>query len=129
MPTIRTARLHRYDGADALDITRASGRGDGLALAPSWSILRPVLALRRAGALTDEAWSRYVEAYTAEMRASYRRERAAWERILGADRTLLCYCDDPARRHRTVAARLLVAASRGRAVFGGERGAIVAVLT
>lgn len=54
-------------------------------------------------------------AYVAEMRASYRRHRDAWREIaaraLVSDVALVCFCGDPARCHRSVAAELLVAAA------------------
>ena len=104
-----TVRVHSarvsYNGADRLDITRASATGHGLAFAPSWRILRPAIDARRsadelrkigaaaeaesdpaAGWAYDEAarteldaWEAYVPAFIAEMRESYRTQRAAWE--------------------------------------------------
>lgn len=45
-PAIYTARVSTRD-PDRLDITRKSGKGDGLAFAPSWAILTPALNARR----------------------------------------------------------------------------------
>lgn len=110
---------------DRLDITRKSATGDGLAFAPSWAILRPALDARRrcdrllriaagdsevAGLAGDEAamdwaeaWARYVDAYTAEMRQSYRRDRGPWERLLKRERVcLVCFCVDGAHCHRAL---------------------------
>ncbi len=115
---VRTARV-TYRGADRLDVSRKGGDPIGLAFAPSWSILSPVLRARRAG--TDDAalWSAYVRAYEAEMRTSYRSRRAAWRDVLGRELvTLCCYCRDPLRCHRTVLARIL--AKLG-AIVEGER--------
>lgn len=116
-----TARLGLRD-RDVLDITRKSARGDGLAFAPSWSILRPALdELKTARdeigfascALDDfngrwrerRAWWGYVAAYMREMRESYQRDRGPWERLLSCSRVILCcYCTDPDRCHRTILA-------------------------
>jgi hypothetical protein len=106
---VYTARV-TYVGIDRLDVTRKTARPDGLPFAPSWKILGPMLRSRKrengpAGALL---WPEYVEDYTAEMRASYREHRAAWDRLLScAEVTLLCYCNDPAHCHRTLLAGIL----------------------
>lgn len=114
---VHTARIS-YRGADRLDVTRKSAGSDGLPFAPSWRILRPALAARDLGQLA-EAWPRYVEAYTAEMRASYREHRSAWDALLSRDEvTLVCYCTDPAHCHRTVLAELL---GKLGATYAGER--------
>lgn len=75
MADIWTAPI-TYAGPDRLDVTRGSGAGDALAFAPSWSILRPALALLRSGRMEPNGWAHYVDAYTDEMRDSYRRQRA-----------------------------------------------------
>lgn len=107
MTAVYTARIS-YAGTERLDITRKSAGPDGLPFAPSWRILGPMLALRRAGVPAAWAWRRYVEEYTAEMRASYREQRAAWDRLLARDEvTLVCYCTDAAHCHRTLLAEIL----------------------
>lgn len=139
--TVHTARVS-YDGADRLDVTRKSAGPDGIAFAPSWAILRPALDARtraddaRRGMHRDppigemhreaaerierEAWEAYVPAYVAEMRESYRTQRAAWRALLARESvTLVCYCTDPARCHRTLLAGIL--AKLG-ATVAGERG-------
>lgn len=109
-PIVYTARVS-YRGPDRLDITRKSAGPEGLPFAPSWEILRPILALRRTqgAAAVADAWPRYVADYTAEMRVSfYRHHRAAWVALLERPEvTLVCYCADPARCHRTVLAEIL----------------------
>jgi hypothetical protein len=115
-----TARISTRD-SDCFDITRKSGGPDGEAFAPSWAILRPALDARREGDrlrkaldvsgstfIERQAWDRYVPAYTAEMRASYRDNRAAWDALLARSRVVLvCYCTDAARCHRTLLAGIL----------------------
>ncbi len=114
-----TARIG-FEDRDAFDITRKSGGPEGEVFAPSWKILRPALdefktAADEIGFATcgmDEfngewrarrAWWAYVPAYLAEMRASYKHDRAAWDRLLARPRVVLvCYCTDPDRCHRTV---------------------------
>lgn len=104
---IYTARI-TYAGPDRLDVTRKSAGPDGLPFAPSWTILRPMIALRRAGGDDLAAWPQYVEDYTAEMRTSYRERRPAWDALLARDEvTLVCYCTDATHCHRTVLAGIL----------------------
>lgn len=78
-------------------------RSIGYVFAPSPDILYPYLSARKHGRETAELWAQYVKDYTAEMRASYRRYRPAWEMLLRWPRVvLLCMCPDPARCHRTI---------------------------
>ncbi len=140
--TVHTARVS-YGGADRLDVSRKSAGPDGVAFAPSWAILRPALDLMQNASATlsfakldppkasaDEvkfaaivqhsAWALYSAAYAAEMRESYRTQRAAWDALLARESvTLVCYCTDPARCHRTLLAGIL--AKLG-ATVAGERG-------
>lgn len=120
---IFTSRV-TYSGEDRVDITRKSGSVDGIALAPSWELLKPFLVKRKFGQETDDDWREYVERYTAEMRVSYRTHAWHWRRLLTrletGPLTLVCYCRSWERCHRTVAARLLAAASKGRARYAGE---------
>lgn len=98
-----TARIEHRD-PDALDITRMTGNP---AFAPSWAILKPALAGMRAG--DAAAWDAYVPAYLAEMRESYRRDRAEWDALLARERVVLCcYCVDSTRCHRTVLGRTVL---------------------
>ncbi len=106
---VHTARV-TYSGPDRLDITRSKAAPDGIPFAPSWGILTPILRLRQHDlhAEAEAAWPRYVEDYTNEMRVSYRLERAVWDALLARDQvTLVCYCMDPQRCHRTVLAGIL----------------------
>ncbi len=118
---------------DLLDITRKSAASEGIAFAPSWEILRPALFARSAVAVLRQkareyiggdqpvnilaeaerieanAWAHYVEAYTAEMRTSYRGQRGAWEALLRRPRVVLgCFCPDAAHCHRRLLAGILV---------------------
>ncbi len=119
MTAVHTARIS-YRGADRLDVTRKSAGPDGVAFAPSGRILWPMINLRRtAPGMVDSVWPDYVEAYTAEMRTSYRERRPAWDALLARDEvTLVCYCTDATRCHRTVLAAIL--AKLG-ATLRGER--------
>lgn len=68
----------------------------------------------------SEAWERYVVGYFDEMRASFRAHRAAWDALLArSEATLVCYCTDPERCHRTLLARDIL--PRLGASYGGER--------
>jgi uncharacterized protein YeaO (DUF488 family) len=116
---VYTARIS-YRGTDRLDITRKSAGVDGIAFAPSGRILWPMIALRRsAPSMVDSVWPDYVASYTAEMRASYRDRRSEWDALLERDEvTLVCYCQDHTRCHRTVLAEILVKLG---ATYAGER--------
>lgn len=104
---VRTARVS-YRGADRLDVTRKSAGPDGLPFAPSWGILSPALTKLATGTLTDEDWRVYSEQYTAQMRTSYRDQRAAWDALLAREHVVLvCYCADAERCHRRVLAGIL----------------------
>jgi uncharacterized protein YeaO (DUF488 family) len=97
---VHTARIS-YAGPGRFDVSRKSGAA---AFAPSWELLRSALP-KLGGTL---AWEQYVERYTAEMRASYGLHRLEWADMLTRHEvTLVCYCVDPARCHRTVLAGIL----------------------
>lgn len=132
-----TARVS-YRRADALDVTAKSATDDGLAFAPTWRLVAPVIAARRhldalreqgaAGESIENAegaleamWPLYVDAFRDQMRESHGRPRTApWRRLLARRCvTLTCYCTDPARCHRTLLARDML--PRCGAVYGGER--------
>lgn len=141
--TVHTARVS-YGGPDRLDVTRKSAGPDGIAFAPSWAILRPALEsltfaalLRRASTIqprpeadsvyyakvADEivrtTWALYSEAYTLEMRESYRTQRTSWDALLAREVvTLCCYCVNPVRCHRTLLAGMF---EKLGATIGGER--------
>lgn len=130
-----TARVS-YVGADRLDITRAGADAyrkrtgltwEGEPWAPSWTIVWPIIKLRREvrdlGAYADSvllaAWRAYEPAFTAEMRASYRHNRPAWDALLARESvTLCCTCTCADQCHRRLVARMLVACG---AVDCGER--------
>lgn len=122
MMDIYTARVN-YDGDDRLDITRMGRHPVGIALAPSWAALGPYLAKRKDGDLDLADWQAYRGLYLDEMRFSYRRNRIHWEQILAMPVvTLVCFCVDPMRCHRTIAAEILcLVAGPDRAAFRGER--------
>lgn len=132
----RAAKAHAYE---LLDVTRETADAEGsfgAVWAPSWAILQPVLeerrlqrrgffgpdreaALEEARARELEAWRAYVPAYLAEMRASYRRHREAWARLLARERVVLaCHCQAPERCHRTVLATMIL--PRLGATYAGE---------
>jgi hypothetical protein len=110
---------------DRLDITRAGcdkaprarKAAPGEILAPSWRILNTALewrlrfedeCLARGADVHDVIDRWYRDAYTAEMCTSYRLRRAEWEALLRRDRiVLVCFCRDPLRCHRSLAAEIL----------------------
>ena len=78
---------------------------------------------RAAEAIETGAWALYVEAYRSEMRESYRTQRAAWRALLARESvTLVCYCADPARCHRTLLAGILAKLGSTDAGERGSRG-------
>lgn len=156
-----TAHVSTRD-PDRVDVTRKSGGVAGLPFAPSWRILMPAIDARRqaerlmaaaraeelldapdrcdewalaeeAARIVGEAWAVYEPAYLAEMRVSYRENRAAWDALLARRRVVLvCYCPTRERCHRgLLAGRILPAFgatdhgeidAHGHAVARGEPG-------
>lgn len=114
---VHTARIG-YRGDDGLAVTRLIVTDSiGLYFAPSERILRQALAERAAGRM-ERHWPIYRELYLEEMRASYRLHRLVWDKILDRPSvTLLCFCSDPSRCHRTLLAEIFVKCG---AVFEGE---------
>ncbi len=118
-----TARVN-YRGSDAFDVTRggamrAASKGLpflGEPFAPSRKILTRALDQQKTG---EEDWAEYEQLYLGELRATYRTNRGAFELLLKRNVvTLLCYCTDAERCHRTVLAKVLVKLG---AIYGGER--------
>lgn len=116
---VHTSRLfdQRADELGPLDVTRESGK-EGLLWAPSWRILSPALKAFEAAQTAAEknnVFVLYSIGYKAEMRESWTRNRAAWERVLRWEYpaldlerehlTLQCYCVDHNYCHRTLLAR------------------------
>lgn len=115
---LHTARMGLRD-PDVLDITRggcdrarkAGKPAPGEFLAPSADLVFPTL--RALMATKDEAaraaiWAGYIEQYRWEMLTSYRTRRGEWDALLASERRIMtCYCADPARCHRTLAAGFL----------------------
>jgi uncharacterized protein YeaO (DUF488 family) len=80
----------------------------GIVFAPSWRILSPMLKARTLHTETEAMWLDYVDKYTEEMRGSIVTFRPVWKEVLTREVvTLVCYCTDPARCHRTVLAGFL----------------------
>lgn len=100
-----TARV-TYAGADRLDITRRSCAPIGVAFAPSWEILRPVLAARTTSSEAKAlVWELYARAYRLEMRRSYVERRDDWKAVLDRSSvTFVCFCGQSARCHRSLLA-------------------------
>ena len=138
-----TARVD-YQGPDRFDVTRKTGQ-EGLFLAPTWEAIRPVLDARRkaeealrgahrdgaigayhravAAETLEAAWSAYHPAFVALMRASWQEHRVAWLRLLARESvTLVCYCTEVERCHRTILARELL--PKVGATYQGERGTL-----
>lgn len=119
---VHTARISSRD-PDRLDITRASAGPDGIHFAPSWDILGPALAamkraarvargggdgVRQAEQIRASTWTRYAVDYRREMLESHREHFGAWRDLLARERvTLVCYCVDASRCHRTLLAGYL----------------------
>lgn len=97
----------------ALDALRCAESMRSAADAPPFPEADPVRyaegaeAMRRAAeTVRGSTWALYSAAYLAEMRESYRTQRAAWDALLARERVVLvCYCTDAERCHRTPLAR------------------------
>lgn len=103
-----------WTGPGRLDVTRSAvdrGVVAGEPFAPS----RSIVSRMQRGVIT---WERYTALYRAEMRASYRANRAAWDELLSrSEVTLVCFCVG-LHCHRYLLADILV---RLGAESGGER--------
>ncbi len=112
-----------YRGEDALDVSRTSS-GFGQQFAPSRALLNEALRYKAAAGKSEKAveevWQWYGPLYIAEMRKSFRTNRAAWEALLGMEQvTACCWCGRGGRFcHRRLLAEILV---RLGATYGGER--------
>lgn len=119
---VYSARIS-HSGADTFNVTRQSGKGDGLAFAPSKQLLFPWLAMRKKARAAEEyarlfedvraledieaeqvkLFEAYRASYVAEMRDSYKWNRPAWLRLLLRPRVVLvCYCTNGTRCHRGI---------------------------
>lgn len=105
---VYTARVGTRD-PDALQVTLWRNHdADGHAFAPSMMLLKWGLGHRRAGTATPDIEREYADRYRDEMRAGYRRDRAAWDALLARPRVvLLCFCPAGAFCHRRVLAGIL----------------------
>lgn len=115
MGHVWTARIDCQD-PDVFDVTFRSG---SRIFAPTWTIFKPMLAIRRSGRVaTDEEWRTYGRAYLQQMALSHKLQPEAWEALLARPRVVLtCYCTDPRRCHRTLLGLFL---GRLGATFNGE---------
>lgn len=148
MPLELWTAQFRIPDKDRVDITRAgcyraraAGKPTpGEFLAPSAGLVFPFLAAFKAVDEVERAlpvprwaeearaalWARYAAAYRAEMVASYRRRRGEWDALLARERAcLVCFCADPDRCHRRLAASFL---ARCGAIDRGELRAEDAIL-
>lgn len=108
MLRIHTAKIGKAEG---LDITVKAGSIFG----PTWDIVGKV----KKGLMTE---AQYIEKYTALMRESYKKHRPVWDEILAKESiTLLCYCPPRTFCHRVLLAEMLVKASKGNAIYVGEK--------
>ena len=120
MPTEICTSHYSTRDRDRVDITRAgcdrakaaNRTAPGEVLAPSAALVFPTLRALKAAA-SDEArgaiWTGYRAAYLDEIRARWRGgRRAEIEALLDRPRVVLvCFCRDPRRCHRTIAAEIL----------------------
>ena len=85
-----------------LNITRGSGKGYGLAFAPSRDLVQGL----KSRVITEE---QYRDRYIQEMRVSWTQNQAAWRWLLEQSSVILvCYCGADSFCHRKVLAELLV---------------------
>lgn len=144
MLTIYTARV-TYAGPYRLDVTRKGADPIGVAFAPTWAIVAPVIEARRSGGDMEAAWLAYVPQYTAEMRISAglpsarfgADERAAsnrgvlprpsaWADVLAREQVVLvCFCVEPERCHRRLLAGFLAKTGAARGIQVEDGGELV----
>lgn len=102
---IQTARF-AYAGADRLDVTVKSAGPEGRPFAPTWDLVNGA----RSGRIS---WDEYTARYRKLMRERLQADDRPWRAVLERQSvTLLCYCRDPARCHRTLLAGYLAAYAR-----------------
>lgn len=115
-PVLRARRALELKRVEECELVESIERGDG----GDAGLLTVSFELSVAECEWSEAWTRYVEGYLEEMRASYRASRAAWDALLARPVvTLCCYCTDPEHCHRTLLARDIL--PKLGATYGGER--------
>lgn len=98
MLTLYTSRIGSYKGPDAINITVKSG---DKRFAAFWE---DVMRFKRG----KISWNQYSHIYKDRMRASYKKNRSAWQELLKHQEvTLLCYCPSPERCHRILLVEIL----------------------
>lgn len=121
-----------YDGEDRFDITRKSGGERGMPFAPREEMFRDAVRrkMARRARLTRVSQGTHVEQVRAEWEAyakdyeqwlleSQKRYPEAWRALLARPEvTIVCYCEVPARCHRSLLAHRLIELG---AVYEGER--------
>src|SRR5688572_5002496 len=98
MPVLRvaTSRINHKakEGEMVLDTTAKSGSGLGMTFAPTWALVVP----SKRGQIT---WEQYTEGFYKLMRERYQENKAAFDEVLGSDKTVVfcCYCNDVYDNH------------------------------
>lgn len=119
---VHTARISTRD-PDRFDVTRSGawrwakreGKAEDLAPSHPFAPSLPLLMSAKKGVLT---FGEYERMYTSEMRASYIRNRAAWDALLARPRVVMfCYEVDARECHRSLLASILVKLG---ATYAGE---------
>jgi uncharacterized protein YeaO (DUF488 family) len=104
---VYTAR-YDYGGKDRLDVTRTGNDPLGRDFAPSWGIVAPYLLARSEGRETEALWRTYELTYCDEMDDSLEAHSLSWSTVLERESvTLVCFCMNSQRCHRSVLAKLL----------------------
>ena len=104
---VYTSRM-TFGGPDTLDVTRSGNHPTGVLFAPSWGLVQPYLNARQSGLETLALWRKYEDAYRAEMERTRKVYPSRWSDLLSRESvTLLCFCVNPQRCHRTVLAAML----------------------
>lgn len=122
MLSVYTARI-TYKGEDSLDISRKGNDPFGVIFAPTAALVYTYVQLRRVNkGLASQKYEAYTRSYLAEMRQSYRDNRAQWDKLLSwPSVTLLCYCTAPLECHRNILGATILPTLG--ATFEGERQA------
>ena len=127
------AKIAGYRGPDAFNVTRRGGGRVADPFAPSDALLDEANKRKRKAygveAQLAAVWAWYTPLFTEEMRASYRRNPAAWRALVSrvGEVTLCCYCGTAHRCHRLLLAGMLVAVARHLGLevnYMGERASV-----
>ena len=118
---IYTATM-RYQGVDRLDVTVKSAAPTEQCFTPTWDI---VMGYKNKRISWPEYVTEYYRILNERVAYNLRHIRSSVDGLCYQaffnDITLVCFCKNPARCHRSLLAHWLVANGPGNVVYAGER--------